>query len=214
DGVSSVFLVWPFFHTEGFESIIDVIAASSARRVVYLSSAGAPDWALGVEKQIEASGLEWTFLQPTGFARNALGWAEEIKTTGVVRAPFGAMARPLIHEYDMAAVGVQALLSDKHVGARYVLSGPSLISQVSQVEVIGEVIRRELRFEEQPAEEAQAEMLAAGWPETVANEALGAWAAMTAHPEPITSTVEEVTGAPAKTFREWAQDHIADFTTS
>ncbi|RSM63886.1 nucleoside-diphosphate sugar epimerase [Kibdelosporangium aridum] len=211
DGVSSVFLVWPFFHTDGVEPIIDAIASSSARRIVYLSSAGDPDWALGVEELIEKSGLEWTFLRPTGFAGNALQWAPEIRASGVVRAPFGAMPRSSIHEYDMAAVGVRALLSDSHVGAKYLLSGPSLVTQVEQVRIIGEVIGRELRFEEQPAEEAKAEMLAAGWPEPVANGALASWAASIAHPEPVTSTVEDVTGRPAKTFREWAEDHADDF---
>ncbi|SMC85377.1 NAD(P)H-binding protein [Kibdelosporangium aridum] len=211
DGVSSVFFVWPFFHTNGIEPIIDAIAASSARRIVYLSAAGDPDWATRVETLIEKSGLEWTFLQPTGFAGNALQWADEIKQSGVVRAPFGDMRRPLIHEYDMAAVGVRALESDDHIGARHLLSGPAMVSQIVQVRIIGEVIGRDLRFEEQSPEDAKAEMLAAGWPDTVANEALGAWAGMLAHPEPITSTVEEVTGRPAKTFREWAQDHAGDF---
>jgi hypothetical protein len=27
----------------------------------------------------------------------------------------------------------------------------------------------------------------------------------------ITSTVEEITGTPARTFREWATDHADDF---
>ncbi|CAM3459022.1 NAD(P)H-binding protein [Kibdelosporangium persicum] len=211
DGVTSVFLVWPFFHVEGLEPVVDVIASSSVRRVVYLSSAGDPEWALAAEALIEKSGVEWTFLRPTGFAGNTLLWADEIKASGVVRAPYGQLARPLIHEYDMAAVGVRALLSDDHVGAKYLLSGPELVSQVEQVRIIGDVIGRDLRFDEQPAEEARAKMIAAGWPEAVANGALAAWAGMVADPEPVTSTVAEVTGSPARSFRAWVADHVADF---
>ena len=104
EGVDSVFLVWPFFSAEGAPAIVDAIAGHT-RRVVYLSSEGVRD---GVEEQadpinefhaeierlIERSGLEWTFLRPTGLALNALGWAEEIRSGGdVVREPHGAAAR-------------------------------------------------------------------------------------------------------------------------
>jgi hypothetical protein len=30
-------------------------------------------------------------------------------------------------------------------------------------------------------------------------------------PEPVTRTVEQVTGVPARTFRQWAGDHVSDF---
>ncbi|ONI84497.1 hypothetical protein ALI144C_14210 [Actinosynnema sp. ALI-1.44] len=209
--VDKVFLVWPFFHTEGLGEVLDAIA-ERAKRIVYLSSAGAPEWAREAEELIEQTGLEWTFLQPTGFAANALHWADDIKTHGVVRTPFGDMSRPHIHEHDMAAVGVQALLTDKHVGARYTLSGPELVTQFDQVKIIGEVTGKDLRLEEETPEEARARMLVSGWPEPLVDSALEAWASMVENPEPIVPTVEEVTGRPAKTFREWARDHLTDFT--
>jgi hypothetical protein len=34
---------------------------------------------------------------------------------------------------------------------------------------------------------------------------------MAAQPEPVTRTVQEITGAPARTFRQWARDHAGDF---
>lgn len=64
-------------------------------------------------------------LRPTGFAVNAEQWAPQIMAGDVVRWPFGQMARPLIHEADIAAVAVQALLDAGHHGRRYLLSGPS-----------------------------------------------------------------------------------------
>lgn len=211
-GVDKVFLVWPFFHTDGLEPVVSAIAGSDVRRVVYLSSAGAPEWAQRAEALIERTGLEWTMLQPTGFAGNALQWSAEIKEKGVVRAPFGELARPLIHEYDIAAVGVRALTSDAHIGAKYELSGPELVTQIDQVRIIGEVIGRDLRFDEQSPAEARTEMLAAGWPENFADEGLAAWAGMVENPEPVTSTLLDVTGSPGRTFREWVRDNAAAFT--
>jgi uncharacterized protein YbjT (DUF2867 family) len=63
----------------------------------------------GLERLIERSGLEWTFLRCGGFATNTLGWAPQIRAGGVVRWPFGAAARSLIHEGDIAAVAVRTV---------------------------------------------------------------------------------------------------------
>jgi len=51
----------------------------------------------------------------------------------------------------------------------------------------------------------------ATWPAWVADMLLSAYAAAVDRPALVTSTIEEVTGTPARTFREWAIDHAADF---
>jgi hypothetical protein len=43
------------------------------------------------------------------------------------------------------------------------------------------------------------------------DQALGHWARITEEPEPVTSTVRELTGRPGRTFRAWASDHADDF---
>jgi hypothetical protein len=40
---------------------------------------------------------------------------------------------------------------------------------------------------------------------------LDAWAAAVGQPAYVTSMVKEITGTPARTFQEWATDHIAEF---
>ncbi|MCX5388528.1 NAD(P)H-binding protein [Streptomyces sp. NBC_00094] len=220
EGVDTVFLVWPFLSAEGASDVIDVIG-KRARRVVYLSSAGVgsekeePDEAITMfhtelERLIEASGLEWTALRPTGFASNTLGWAEEVRT-GAVRAPLARLARPLIHEADIAAVAVQALTTDTLLGARPLLTGLELITQERQVALIGEAIGRPVRFEEVSLDEAVEQMKAAGYPAELVEAVLPAQAKMLENPEPVNDAVERITGSPARSFREWAVDHAADF---
>ncbi|MFJ8658401.1 NAD(P)H-binding protein [Streptomyces sp. NPDC093795] len=221
EGVDAVFLVWPFLSAEGASDVIDAIG-KHARRVVYLSSAGVgsgeeePGEAITMfhtelERLVEASGLEWTALRPTGFASNTLGWAEEVRTTGAVRAPMARLARPLIHEADIAAVAVQALTTDALLGARPLLTGPELVTQERQVALIGEAIGRPVRFEEIGLDEAAEQMKAAGWPAELVEAVLPAQAKMLDNPEPVNDEVERITGTPARTFREWAADHAADF---
>jgi uncharacterized protein YbjT (DUF2867 family) len=218
EGVDSVFLLWPATTLDGAAEIVELIA-SHARRIVYLSAMAAGDqqdgqpegfWA-GVERLIRRTSLEWTFLRPTGFAANALMWADQIRSAGVVRWPYGAATRSLIHERDIAAVAVRALTGDEHAGAKYVLTGPQVLTQVQQVHAIGEAIGRPVRWEELSPEIARKELLAAWGDAAFVDIALGSWADMVTAPEPVTSTVEEVTGVPARTFGEWAADHADAF---
>lgn len=212
-GVESVFLLWPFFSADGAYAVVDAIAAH-ARRVVYLSAEAAaadPDsfWAV-LEKRIEDSDLEWTVLRPTGFAKNTLGWVDQVRT-GVVRGPYGNAARSLIDERDIAAVAVEALTEDGHAGKTYVLTGPTTVTQAEQVLIIGAAIERPLRWEEQSAADARPALVQVFGDESFADGALETWAGFVTQPERVTSTVLEVTGAPARAFSQWAAEHADDF---
>jgi uncharacterized protein YbjT (DUF2867 family) len=204
----SVFLVWPFLSADGAEDAADVLAAPG-RRLIYLSAEAAarrPDsfWAL-VEQAIERSPSEWTFLRPTGFAANTLMWADQIREGDVVRWIYGDAARSLIDERDIATVAVQALTEPGHARRRYVLSGPEALSQAEQVREIGGAIGRELHWEELSRDQVEEQL--DGVPDT----ALDTWAGFVQAPEVVTSTVQELTGRPARSFAEWARDHAEAF---
>ena len=72
------------------------------------------------------------------------------------------------------------------------------------------MIGRSLRIEEMSPEDARDELLAL-MPAFVVNMLLDAWAPAIGQPALVTSTVAEITGAPARTFRHWATDHAAEF---
>lgn len=222
-GVDSVFLLWPG-HPTGPAAGVVAAAARHARRIVYVSAYDPAEGATGdvtenaaptlfhheVERLIRHSGLSWTFLRVSGFAVNTLGWADQVRK-GVVRWPFGDAARALIHERDIAAVAVHALTSAGHGGATYKISGPGLLTQAEQVRVIGEVVGREVRWEEQPAEETRAALLPLWGDAGFVDAALKGWASFVTRPEEVTDTVEKLLGRPALTFRQWAEEHADDF---
>jgi hypothetical protein len=68
-----------------------------------------------------------------------------------------------------------------------------------------------VRWEELAPEEARQQLLAAWGDPAFVDSALATWAGLVTEPEPVTPTVEQVTGVPARTFRQWAGDHISDF---
>ncbi|MEV5581210.1 NAD(P)H-binding protein [Streptomyces parvus] len=218
-GVGSVFLVWPFLTTEHAPAVLNAISRH-ARRVVYVSSSGVDRTAerqtdpirqlhADMEALIEKSGPGWTVLRADTFASNARGWAAQIRAGDVVRGPDSA-ATAVIDERDIAAVAVRALTEDGHGGALYVLTGPQVLSRAEQVRAIGEAVGRPLRFEVVPADIARERMLADGRPPALVDALLAGVGTRPAS-ELITTTVEEITGAPARTFASWAVDRADAF---
>jgi uncharacterized protein YbjT (DUF2867 family) len=216
EGVEAVFLVWTA-PPATVELALERIARRT-RRLVFLSSpyktphpffqAGQPNPIAAMQAQIEsviqASGLQWTFLRPGMIAANArYWWGPQIRAGDVVRWPYLAAATAPIDERDIAAVAIRALTEDGHAGMEYVLTGPQSLTQAEQVSTIGHAIGRSLRVEEMPLEEARREW----FPDML----LKAWAAAIGQPAYITSIVEEVTGAPARTFLDWALANVTFF---
>jgi uncharacterized protein YbjT (DUF2867 family) len=220
-GIDAVFLVWtapPSAVTPALERIL-----SRAPRIVFLSSpyktahplfqGGQPnpirDLHAGIERLIETSGRQWTFLRPGMFASNALlWWAPQIRRGDVVRWPHLSAPTAPIDERDIAAVAVRALCRDGHAGAEYVLTGPESLTQFEQLSTIAGVTGRPLRIEEISPDQARREL---PFPAFVADMLLHAWAAAIGQPALVTSTVAEIAGAPARTFHNWAADNVSNF---
>ena len=220
-GIDTVFLVW----TAPAASVGDAIAkiAKYARRVVFLSAPlktqhpffqqpnSSRILAEHVERTIESSDLEWTHLRPGIFALNSRHfWGPQIKRGDLVRWPYLAAPTAPIDERDIAAVAVRTLIEDGHAGMEYVITGPRSLSQREQISTIGGAMSRSLRIEEMSPEEVRREGLLE-MPPAVVDKLMDAWAAGLGQPAFVTSTVEEVTGKPARTFAEWVAANIADF---
>lgn len=200
--------------------VVALAKEAGVRRIVVLSSSSVLDtsgdnhsgeYHRAVERAVEESGIEWTFIRPDEFATNVLWkWAHSIRTEGVVRAPYGNATRVLIHEADVAAVAAAALLEDGHAGQAYVLTGPEAVTQAEQVRQIAQAIGRPVAFEEITPDQAR-EFMGQVMPAPVVEMVLGYLADAVANPPVPVDAVEKVTGRPALTFARWAADHAADF---
>jgi uncharacterized protein YbjT (DUF2867 family) len=220
-GIDTVFLVW----TAPAAAVATALAriAKHARRIVFLSAPlktphpffqqPNPSRALAedIERTIEASGLEWTYLRPGMFALNARHfWGPQIRAGDIVRWPYLAAPTAPIDERDIAAVAVRTLSEDGHAGMEYVLTGPQSLSQHEQISTIASVIGRPLLVDEVSPDEARREGLAA-MPASVVAKLLDAWSAAIGQPAFVTSTVREITGRPARMFLEWVNTNVAEF---
>lgn len=219
--VDAVFLVWTAPRSAAAGALDRILRRTG--RVVFLSSPYKTAHPLfqqpnpmrllhrEIDRLIETSGADWTFLRPGMFAANASGWwAPQIRAGDVVRWPRLSAPTAPVHERDIAAVAVRALCEDGHAGAEYVLTGPESLTQLEQIETLGSAVGRRLRVEEISPDEARREWVGF-MPSHVVDMLLDAWEAAIGQPAHVTSTVEEVTGSSARTFREWATDHASEF---
>jgi uncharacterized protein YbjT (DUF2867 family) len=223
DGVDSVFLLWTAPAAATGPAIEKI--GKRARRIVFLSSpyktqhplfqAAQPNpmsaMHAEIERLIENSGMNWTFVRPGMFAANAIAWwSAQIRSGDVVRWPYLSSPTAPIDERDIAAVAARALLEERHAGTDYVVTGPESLTQEEQITTIGRAIGRTLRAEEISPDQARSELLPY-IPEFALGMLLTAWAGAQGQRALVTSTVAEVTGRPARTFFDWATANASAF---
>lgn len=189
-----------------------VAMAADVRRVVLLSSVGVGSGRHRpvLEEAVTRSGLDWTILRPGGFASNAMQWAEQVRATRTIAAPFADVAIPIIDPDDIAAVAAVVLRTDGHRERIYELSGPALISPREQAEVIADTLGEPVRFVELTRAQAR-EHLLRFMPEPVADATLDALGEPLPRELVISADVPQLLGRPARPFTEWTRRHIAAF---
>jgi uncharacterized protein YbjT (DUF2867 family) len=205
----------------GVDGFVAAAEDAGVRRVVLLSSSAVtqPDAEHNpiarrhrvVEEALERSGLEWTFVRGGMFATNAIGlWSHAVRHEGKVRLPFPDAQTAPVHEDDLATLAVAALTTDGHAGKAYTVHGPESLTLRDQVDAISAAVGRPIPTERVSEEEAR-EQMSRTMPDFAVTAILRNWAAAGDRPAATSSLIPEIVGRPARTFREWAVDHAADF---
>ena len=209
--------------------VVTLAKQAGVGRIVVLSSAAVSSGAdtsfhLPVERAVEEFGPEWTHVRPGEFMLNKLLlWGPSIRAEGVVYEPFPEAAWWPVHERDVADVAVAALSHDGHHGKAYDLSGPELLTRREQVEAISAAIGRTVRLEVVTPEQARDHYRRqGGFAAANADFLLGFTDYQGNQREPTSvsyptvrsaghrPTAQQVTGHPARTFAQWARDHVED----
>jgi uncharacterized protein YbjT (DUF2867 family) len=216
-GVRAAFLLGGHRDMPG---VLAQLRGTGVQHVVLLSSrsviGGHPDNAivamwLTSESAVQASGLSWTLLRPSGFMSNALRWRPQLLAGDVIRAPFASAPIAAIDPHDIAAVAALALTSPAaHAQRAHALSGPRAWLLRDQVAVLASVLGRPLRFEPQPDAEARAE-LAASTPPAFVDAFFRFFVDGEFDDATVVPTVEQLLGRPPRSFEQWARDHADAF---
>ena len=216
-GVDAIFMVPPFTPDGVAQSLEFLKAAreSGVKHVVKLSvihslsGITVGKWHAAIDEALKKSGMSWTILLPGGFMQNFVETSAP-RPDGNMYLPVGNSKGAFIDTRDIAAIAVKALTEPGHEGKEYTLTGPEDVSYTEAAAIMSEVSGRQIRFVDVPPEAARQGMLAAHMPEWMIDVILelNAWAKASQGGE-ITTTVKDVLGRPAHTFREFARDYAA-----
>ncbi|MFE0107147.1 SDR family oxidoreductase [Streptomyces sp. NPDC059009] len=223
DGADALFLHRDALGDNG-EAFLAAARKSGIRRIVVLSSLivteDADDTQRAhpiyvaheqLENLVRDTGLPWTLLRPGFFATNVLQWAPQITAGDAIRGPFADSTTAPVHEADIAAVAARALLDDGHTGRAYRLTGPEAVTTRDVIATLGRALGRDLTFTEIPREDVTPDLYPHVPPQMLP-AILNSMAQSVGNEPEITTTVEAVTGTPARTFQQWAHDHRGDFS--
>ncbi|MFB8206495.1 MULTISPECIES: SDR family oxidoreductase [unclassified Streptomyces] len=216
-GVQKIFL---YAQPAGAARLTEAAATAGVGHIVLLSSLaieshGADTSPIAqqhrlVEDVLRASGIGWTFVRAGGFATNALQWAEDIREGRPLRLAYPEAHSEPVHESDIAAVAVRALLDEAHRGATLRITGPQSLSARRQAELVGAAAGRDVLVRLITPEEYQ-KQLTAFVPEPVAATLVAYQAARDGRPQRTYDGVPEVLGRPAFSFAQWAEENADAF---
>ncbi|MFD0686821.1 NmrA family NAD(P)-binding protein [Actinomadura fibrosa] len=217
DGVTAAYIVEPDLAAgTRIPAFVAEAVAAGARRLVLLSApaAGLDDThpLAPAEQAVRDSGAAWTILRPTWFAQNfsEAFWLPGIRA-GTLALPVGDGRVPFIDAEDIADVAASALLTDRHAGQSYELTGPRALTFGEAVDLIAKATGRTIRYDDVSPETYIDRQVANGVPLDVArlltdilvdirNGGLGT---------AVTDDVQRALGRPAKPFEDFVAEAAA-----
>jgi uncharacterized protein YbjT (DUF2867 family) len=159
EGIQTLFLLFPLPHPRTVQTrmkpLIDAAVQAGCKHIVYISVPGADRYKVvphyQVERHIEASGANFTFLRSSFFMQNLY---RRISTHGIdiaenneIFIPAGRGRTSFIDSRDVAAVAFDAVLHpDVHANQAYVLSGAERLNYIEVAQQFTEIFGRPIRY--------------------------------------------------------------------
>ncbi|MFI9560255.1 SDR family oxidoreductase [Nonomuraea endophytica] len=209
-GVEAVFL--PAVVRGFAKTFLAAAREAGVRRIVFQSSgAVGQDNRIGaihagLEQQIRASGLEWTFLRLAIGSGDPLQWAFDVPgqlaAGDVVRGPYARAATSPVHPADLAAAVVACLTAPEHAGQIYDVTGPASLTHAEQITLIGQVLGRPLTYEELEPPVARRAIS----PHAPADVLFADWEEHLDVPAHLTATLQHLIDRPLHSPTAWAAD--------
>ena len=221
-GIEKVFLLSPSgpeqLEREG--NATEAAKRAGVKHIIKLSVFGASpfspivlgQWHWYSEKNIEESGIPFTFVRPTLFMQNFRQFASTIKTEGKIYAPAGDAKVSFIDARDIAAVAVAALTKPGHENKVYEITGPEALSYDEMAKSFSEAIGKPVAYMNIPPDVTRQAMLEVGLPEWLIEDSLYYYEyGRSGHALTVTHWVGRVAEKQPYMFAAFACDYAAAF---
>ncbi len=225
-GVERVFLLTPSSpHQAQLEqALIAAAKAAGVTTIVKLSVFAADSeptspflrWHTDSEAFLKASGLQYTILRPNSIMQNfAHLHHATIVGQHALYATSGESKISFIDASDVAAVALQALTTDQHVGKTYELTGTEAFSYPEVGKKLTHLLRRPIEYVNLSDEAWHAAMRAAGVPEWRADALISLYDFYRqGKGAVVTQDLARLLGRQPTTFDSYLQTHRSAFVRS
>jgi uncharacterized protein YbjT (DUF2867 family) len=221
DGVEKAFLLTPVVqnHVEVSSTFIQAARAAGLNYLVKLSVIGAgagSHYLLGrehgqTEKEIEASGIPFTFLRANFFMQNFLG-LDSIKAQGAFFDSSADAKASHIDARDISSTAAALLTEGGHENKAFELTGPEALSNFEIAEILSSVTGKTINFVPVSDDEVRKAMQAGGLPDWMIESLVELYQLKRANEtSAVSPAVKQITGKPAITFAQFAKDHVDAF---
>lgn len=192
-------------------TVIDAAVRAGVRRIVKISVLGARRGGLlaegahaEIEARLEASGLDWTIVRPSGFMQNFLTGAGAFTSGGDLIGAYGQGRVSYIDCVDIAACAAVLLGDDLGNRQRFVLTGPEALTHTEIADTLSEAVGRTISYIDRPPAEFADNLTAQGLPASFAADVASLYEGVANGPAAeITSVVGDLTGRSATTFADF-----------
>ncbi len=211
DGVHGVYLIPPVGVVDPAPVVESFLSrARIVRRVVLFSTSAVPESAtgMGALPALVRAMPEWAVLRPSWFMQNFTGehqLAAGVRAGEIVTAT-GDGRVAFIDAADIAAVAARALTDPVPHNTDHLITGPEALSYADAAAIITGITGREVRHRPVSTDE-MTDRFAAAMPREFAALLAGLDEDIRGGAEDrVTTTVEDVTGRPARSFRDFCAD--------
>jgi len=196
--------------------VLDLARDAGVRRVVKLSAIGARAdspvalmrWHYAIEERLRTSEFEWTFLRPHLFMQNLLRLAGDVAEKGVIAAPMGTRAFPLVDTRDVSQAAAVVLRDPaSHAGQAYALTGPQALNYHEVAAAIGQLVGKDVTYRTRSPQEFRGSLVDAGIPEWRAEDLADISAAYTDDDNEPADGLHALLGRPATSLKRFLADH-------
>jgi uncharacterized protein YbjT (DUF2867 family) len=218
DGVAKVYIVangpqLPEYEKNAFTAAkaagVKHIVKLSGRHLdaPFMAESAHARWHNDAEDALRSLGVPWTILRPGWFASNLLIFG--VKEQRAIVFPTGNGKDIHIDPRDIAAVAVKALTTPGHEGKVYELTGTEFLSFTDVAAKLSQALGYEIPFIDIAPEAFREARVSNGAPADHLDSVLSYFKGVREGKiYPLTQTVQEILGRPARTFDDWLADHV------
>lgn len=169
---------------------------------------------LQAEELIKSSGLPWTMLKPTFYMQNLMMAAQTISSDGAIYWDMNEGKLAMIDVRDIAESAFAVIKGEGHESRSYILTGPEAISFNDIAKIFSKVLDKEVNYVNVSGDASFQAMTGMGISEWIAKGYVELSEGFSENfANSTTKNVEILTGHPARSFEQFANDFAQMFTS-